>query len=222
MKDNREHVTEQYAKLAAEYDSRWSHYVRATTDATIQRLPETPGNVLDIGCGTGALLSRLQTIQPALQLAGVDASAEMLAIARDRLQPEVTLRKSWAEELPFDDCTFDTVASCNMFHFIRRPDHALKEMFRVLRPGGMVVITDWCDDFLMCKLCDIYLRWFDPSHFRMYSTSQCHTMLAGADARRISIDKYKISTLWGLMTAMAYKPGASNTSETCEPLQNAT
>ena len=64
MKDNREHVTEQYAKLAAEYDLRWSHYVRATTDATIQRLPETPGNVLDIGCGTGALLSRLQTTQP--------------------------------------------------------------------------------------------------------------------------------------------------------------
>ncbi len=219
MKDSREHVTEQYAKLAAEYDSRWSYYVRATTDATIQRLPDSLGVVLDIGCGTGALLSRLQNTQAASQLAGVDASAEMLAIARDRLHPEVSLRKSWAEELPFDDCTFDTIASCNMFHFIRRPDHALHEMFRVLRPGGMVVITDWCDDYLMCKLCDIYLRWFDPSHFRMYGTSQCYKMLAGADARRVSIEKYKISTLWGLMTAIAYKSSASSTSETSRPLQ---
>ncbi len=97
MKDNREHVTKQYAKLAADYDSRWSYYVRATTDATIQRLPDSLGSVLDIGCGTGALLTRLQTTRPASQLAGVDASAEMLAIARDRLHPEVTLRKSWAE-----------------------------------------------------------------------------------------------------------------------------
>ena len=211
MKEDREHVTEQYAKLAADYDSRWSYYVRATTDATIQRLPNYLGSVLDVGCGTGALLSRLQATHPVSQLTGVDASAEMLEIARNRLHPKITLHKSWAEKLPFDDCTFDTVASCNMFHFIRRPQEALKEMFRVVRPGGMVLITDWCDDYLMCKLCDVFLRFLDPSHFRMYGTSQCHMMLEAASARRISIDKYKISTLWGLMTATAYKPATSNT-----------
>ena len=222
MKDDRKLVTQQYAKLSAEYDSRWSYYVRATTDATIQRLPDKLGDILDVGCGTGALLARLQTTQPAPQLSGVDASAEMLAIARDRLSPDITLRQSWAEELPFDDCKFDTVASCNMFHFIRRPHDALNEMFRVLRPGGMLVITDWCDDYLMCRLCDIYLRWFDPSHFRMYGTSQCHTMLEAVGGRRISIDKYKISTLWGLMTATAFKPAASTESETSPTLQYAT
>jgi ubiquinone/menaquinone biosynthesis C-methylase UbiE len=224
MLDNRDrkHVTEQYAKLAANYDLRWSYYVRATTDATIQRLPNTLGDVLDVGCGTGALLSRLQTTQPVSQLTGVDASAEMLKIARNRLPAEITLRESWAEELPFDDCAFDTVVSCNMFHFIRRPHDALNEMFRVLRPGGMMVITDWCDDYLLCKLCDFYLRWFDPSHFCMYGTLQCHAMLESANACQVSVDKYKISTLWGLMTAKAYRSAASNTIETCNPLQYAT
>jgi ubiquinone/menaquinone biosynthesis C-methylase UbiE len=85
---DRQHVTEQYARLAAEYDSRWSRYVQATTDATIQRLPDAPGRVLDIGCGTGALLSRLQEMPSASQLWGVDASAEMLGVARDRLHSD--------------------------------------------------------------------------------------------------------------------------------------
>jgi ubiquinone/menaquinone biosynthesis C-methylase UbiE len=92
-----------------------------------------------------------------------------------------------------------------MFHFIRRPGDALDEMLRVLRPNGVVIITDWCDDYLTCKLCNIYLRWVDPSHFRMYSVSQCRELLEAANARDIEIDKYKITLLWGLMTATAHK-----------------
>jgi len=206
---DRHHVTEQYAKLAADYDSRWSRYVQASTDATMQSLPEALGHVLDIGCGTGALLVRLQETRSTIQLTGVDASAEMLKIARGRLSSNITLRQCWAEELPFDDSSFDTIASCNMFHFIRNPQVALEEMFRVLRPGGMLVITDWCDDFLSCRLFDIYLRWFDRSHFRMYNRSQCHAMLEAANAREICINKYKISVLWGLMTAKAFKQPSS-------------
>jgi len=221
-KTDRQNVTEQYAKLAAEYDSRWSFYVRATTDATLQRLPDFIGDVLDVGCGTGALLTRLHGTQGVSQLTGVDASAQMLEIARERLPNDILLRECWAEELPFDECSFDTVTSCNMFHFIRHPDQALAEMFRVLRPGGTLVITDWCDDYLMCKLCDIYLRWFDPAHLRMYGTSECQTMLEAANAQQIKIEKYKISVLWGLMTAIACKSSASYVEERSSPLQYAT
>jgi len=169
------------------------------------RLPRTVGDVLDVGCGTGALLTCLLNDSQASSLTGVDASREMLDIARKRLTPNVTLRESWAEQLPFDDCSFDTVVSCNMFHFIRQPNDALDEMLRVLRPNGVVIITDWCDDYLFCKLCNIYLRWFDPSHFRMYGVSQCRQLLEAANANDIEIEKYKITFLWGLMTATARK-----------------
>lgn len=219
---DRHNVTKQYAKLAAEYDSRWSRYVRATTDATIQRLPGTLGDVLDVGCGTAVLLAHLQSTRSTSSLAGVDASAEMLEIARARMAPGIPLKKCWAEEMPFADGSFDTVVSCNMFHFIRRPGDALNEMIRVLRPGGLLVITDWCDDYLMCRLCDRYLRWFDPSHFRMYGTVQLQAMLQAANSQRISIDKYKISLLWGLMTAKAYKPNASNMNEPASQTADAT
>ena len=216
---NRKAVTEQYAKLARNYDSRWSFYVHATTDATMERLPPTPGATLDIGCGTGALLSRLVDKFPDSNFAGVDASTEMLELARSRLPANVSLATCWAEELPFDAGSFDTIVSCNMFHFIRRPDAALDEMFRVLRPGGTVVITDWCDDYITCKLCDIYLRWFDPSHFRMYGAAQCRELLTAANARQIDIAKYKVTWLWGMMTATARK--CSDKTETLSPLQDA-
>ena len=219
---DRRDVTQHYAKLAPEYDTRWSYYVRATTDATLQRLPERLGDVLDIGCGTGALLVRLREWGTATQLTGVDASAEMLAIARERLPAEVSLHECWAEALPFEDDTFDTITSCNMFHFIRHPTAALKEMLRVLRPGGALVITDWCDDYLTCKLCDFYLRWFDPSHYRMYGSTECRAMLEAAKAHQVTIDKYKISILWGLMTATGFKPTTADSAETLSPLSGAT
>lgn len=202
---NRHAVIIEYAKLASVYDARWSFYVRATTDATVARLPQSLGNLLDIGCGTGALLFRLSHEFPEANLSGVDASSEMLAMARTRLRPQVELKEGWAEKLPFDDARFDTVVSCNMFHYVRHPHDALVEMLRVLRPGGTMMITDWCDDYLSCRLCDWYLRWFDPSHFHMYSVRRCRQLLVTAGAQQITIDKYKISWLWGLMTAMATK-----------------
>jgi len=212
---DRRFVVKQYAKLASEYDSRWSFYIRATTDATMDRLPCTVGDVLDVGCGTGALLTCLSNTSRASSLTGVDASVEMLDIARERLSRDVALHECWAEQLPFEDCSFDTVVSCNMFHFIRRPSDALNEMLRVLRPNGVVIITDWCDDYLTCKLCDIYLRWFDPSHFR------CRTFLEAANARQIEIDKYKITFLWGLMTATARKNCGASVVEDVPTLQYA-
>ena len=112
---DRESVLEEYSQLAPHYDSRWSSYVRLTTDSTVDRLPQTLGDTLDVGCGTGALLSRLAPKLTDSRLCGVDASAEMLDVARKRLPRDIELTQCWAEELPHDSCSFDTVVSCNMF-----------------------------------------------------------------------------------------------------------
>jgi ubiquinone/menaquinone biosynthesis C-methylase UbiE len=96
---DRSFVVEQYAKLAPDYDSRWSNYVRVSTDATLARLPRTVGHVLDVGCGTGALVRCLLNDSRVSSLTGVDASREMLSIARKRLSPDVLLHECWAENL---------------------------------------------------------------------------------------------------------------------------
>jgi SAM-dependent methyltransferase len=76
-------VLEKYTRLAADYDTRWSFYIEATTRETIARLALRPTDrLVDIGCGTGVLLDQLARSHPPAQLIGVDAVPEMLAIAR--------------------------------------------------------------------------------------------------------------------------------------------
>ena len=199
-------VVEEYARLAPEYDKKWSSYVEATTRETISRLDLQPADqVLDVGCGTGALLQRLSAVHPAGQLSGVDPVPEMLAVARRRLSSEIKLREGWAEHLPFSAEQFNIVVSCNMFHYIRHPEAALHEIGRVLRPGGQLVITDWCDDFLACRFCGLYLRLFNQAHFKIYRERECVRLLKEAGYAIVSIDSYKINWLWGLMTIAAKK-----------------
>jgi len=161
--------------------------------------------ILDVGCGTGELLARIAAKYPSVRLAGLDPVAEMLAMAREKLRPEVNLQVGWANALPWPDGTFDLVVSCNMFHYITHPVQAVGEMERVLRPGGRIVITDWCDDYLACRLCNVYLRLVSKAHYKTYRQAECISLLRQAGQARAIVERYKISWLWGLMTATAEK-----------------
>jgi ubiquinone/menaquinone biosynthesis C-methylase UbiE len=195
-------VVAKYARLAPEYDAKWSFYVEATTRETLARLSLRPTDrALDVGCGTGALLRRLSESHPAAQLSGVDPVPEMLAVARRRLPADVELREGWAERLPFADEQFDVVVSCNMFHYIQRPVDALHEMRRVLRPGGRLIVTDWCDDYLACRVCSWYLRLSGHAAIKVHRRRECLRLLQEAGYRDLDVERYRISWLWGLMTA---------------------
>ena len=201
-------VVAEYAKAAEHYDAKWAFYVEATTRETLRRLPMTPAaRVLDVGCGTGELLRRLRAKYPDAVLAGLDPVAEMLAVARDKLSGKEDLRTGYADALPWGAGAFDVVVSCNMFHYISHPVEALREMGRVLRPGGSLVLTDWCDDYLACRVCNLYLRLTNRAFYKTYRQAECLELLHAAGYRDIELERYKISWLWGLMTAVVKKKG---------------
>ena len=200
-------VVREYSRAAKEYDDKWGFYVDATTRQTLARLAIEPtARVLDVGCGTGELLARLAAKYPEAKLAGLDPVVPMLEMARRKLSARVDLRTGWANALPWPDASFDVVVSCNMFHYITHPVEAVREMERVLRPGGRIVITDWCDDYLACRLCNLYLRLTSKAHYKTYRQAECASLLRQAGHVNPHIERYKISWLWGLMTAIAAKP----------------
>src|SRR5436190_14856243 len=92
-------------------------------------------NILDVGCGTGANLEMLSEFGEA---EGVDISGEALTFCRERGLENV--KQGEAEALPFEDSSFDLVTGLDVVEHLDDDHEGLKEMRRVLRPGGHVLV----------------------------------------------------------------------------------
>ena len=100
-------------------------------------------NVLDVGCGTGVLARAvLERVGPSGTVTGLDPNPGMLAVAREQA-PEVDWQEGAAESLPFPDQHFDAVVSQFGLMFFQNRVAALREMLRVLKPGGCLAIAVW-------------------------------------------------------------------------------
>ncbi|NNF59938.1 MAG: methyltransferase domain-containing protein [Gammaproteobacteria bacterium] len=104
----------------------------------------TPGmQVLDVACGTGVLAREVaRQVGNDGRVAGLDAGAGMLAVAA-RMAPEIEWRQGLAESLPFETGSFDAVVSQFGLMFFSDRTLAIREMLRVLKPGGRLAIAVW-------------------------------------------------------------------------------
>ena len=103
--------------------------------------------VLDVACGTGIVARHaVSRVRERGSVVGVDINAEMLAVAEETaagLQPPVEWRQGDATNLPFADETFDVVCCQQAIQFFDNPVTAIREIRRVLVPGGRVAVSVW-------------------------------------------------------------------------------
>lgn len=129
--------TEEYAKMRALEDHYWWFVSRRKMALKLlaQYAPKSV-DVLDLGCGTGALMSRLeQTMKPV----GLDYSVLAVEFCKERGLHD--LIQGDAEKLPFQNDSFDAVVSLDTLEHVEHDDLAMKEIFRILRPGGVLVMN---------------------------------------------------------------------------------
>ncbi len=199
-------IREQYDQMADVYDQRWNNYIAKTLSFLKNWTQISPdAAVLDIGCGTGEFERLLLTENPQQVITGVDISEKMLLMAKQkcRTYPNVSFRTASVSALPFADNSFDVVVSASAFHYFDDPTLALKEIKRVLKPEGRVIILDWCKDYLLCRICDFVLKFFDPAYRQCYTQKEFHRLLISAQFELRRTTKFRFGVVWGMMIAEA-------------------
>lgn len=152
--------------------------------ALVELLGKTPfDSMLDLGTGTGRILQLFEGLYR--RGIGVDASRDMLAVARANLDrggfSHASVRHGDIFNLPLDRESFDVVTVHQVLHYLQSPDEAIAEAARMLRPGGRLVIVDFAPHDLD------YLR-EDHAHMRLgfsHETIAAHLEENGLEIARI-------------------------------------
>ena len=116
--------------------------------AELEKKPFT--DVLDVGCGTGAVIALLHEKYPGKHYIGLDLTPDMVVAAQAKHLANAEFIVGDAENLPFPDESFDAVLCSNSFHHYPNPTAFFESAYRVLRPEGRLILRDYTsNDFVV-------------------------------------------------------------------------
>jgi ubiquinone/menaquinone biosynthesis C-methylase UbiE len=181
-------IRAEYDRAAADYDRRWARY----NDASLALLRpwiagRDLGRVVDVACGTGNLLPMIAERAGRVEsYAAVDFSPEMLRAARGKAsgaEPRAGFVAADALALPFRAASFETAVCASALHYWNDPGAGLREVRRVLRPGGRLLLLDWWRDPPSMRLLNAWMRLTRIEYHRMYSRAEMIRVVQDAGFR---------------------------------------
>lgn len=190
-------VLDQYTTRASAYVNSAVHAAGQDLDLIAKVLANQRGAVaLDVGCGGGHLTYRLAPLVS--QVVACDLAESMLAAVAEQASlrglPNIATRAAAAESLPFEVATFDVVATRFSAHHWHAFAEGLAEMARVLKPGGLALMSDVVSPGV--SLLDTWLQTLellrDPSHVRDASTAEWDAGLAAAGLAIERIEHFRL------------------------------
>lgn len=162
--------TDALADFKAAQRAAWTHFapLQVLTTEPAGRLVRfadirAGSQVLDVACGTGVVA--VTAARRGAIVTGLDLTPALLDVARDNAQiagVEIDWHEGDAESLPFDADSFDVVVSQFGHMFAPRPDVAISEMLRVLRPGGTIAFSTWPPELFVGRLFAVTSSYMPP------------------------------------------------------------
>jgi len=164
-------TSDPFAAFKATQREGWKSFspLAMTTTPTAAKLVHFAGvrpnqKVLDVGCGTGVVA--ITARRAGALVTGLDLTPELLAVARENAAiaelDDITWKEGDVENLPFRDGEFDVVLSQFAHIFAPRPDVAVKEMLRVLKPGGRIAFNTWPPELFIGRMFAITASYLAP------------------------------------------------------------
>lgn len=171
-----------FDETAENYDKSYDgKFVKCMYGEILNRIITlNPRKVLDLGCGNGNVLKLLNENMDA-KLYGLDLSDKMILQAKKKLGNNAHLSVGDAENLPYNDNEFDAVICNASFHHYTKPHAVLKEIKRILRKGGILVLGDPTAPFnWYLKILNHFLKYSDSGDFKIYSRKEIIELLSSS------------------------------------------
>lgn len=184
-----------FDKSAESYDRTFGKLSRPLYREVLKKLEKAKfEKLLDIGFGTGTVLKELSQRKPNSKLFGIDISPEMVKTAEKKIGSQVVeLLTGDSDNLPWDDYFFDTIITTNVFHHFPEPVKTAKEIYRTLKPGGLLLIGDIWLPTPFRQVANLLLPLSPQGDVRIYSKGEMSDILAESGFKDIKWDCINIA-----------------------------
>ncbi|MDD3417882.1 MAG: class I SAM-dependent methyltransferase [Lachnospiraceae bacterium] len=195
MKEEKEKSIKHFNSTALEYDSSFDgKFVKVMYEPLLEELEkDAEGKLLDVGCGTGNILCKL--VNGKRQLFGIDLSENMVEESKKRMEGNADIKVADAEHIPYKDNFFDTLICNASFHHYPHPEEVLKEMKRVLKSGGKLLIGEGYAIQPFRALLNLSFHFSDSGDFKSYGKHEFIRMLENNGFHAAEVKKTSSRTI---------------------------